>query len=118
MTFIFTFTNLTLQRQEVNNVVDFYGDDDYCISSQLICLHGRRRAVLYNIPAEAKIVVIKDFGNGQVWGKFKFVESSKLSSSYIVAGVRCEYASGCFLSHKLSWSKGSKSSGCWEQIQV
>ena len=123
-TVIFKFISLTDGGCSADYAVDFYGDDDYYISSQPIHFHfpglvssGKIKTVRYNIPAEAKIVVLRDGGwNGglrrMVWGKFKLEESSEFSSGCIEAVVRC----GGIIHHE-SWSKGSKSSGCWKQIQ-
>ena len=118
-TIIFKFISLIDGRCSADYAVDFYGDDDYYISSQPIHFHlatfGKKKTVRYNIPAEAKIVVIKDFWSGQAWGRFKLEESSEFSSGCISAVVK---RSGGFIMHRERWSKSSESSGCWKQIQV
>ena len=119
-TVIFEFINLIIDGCTAVYDVDFYGDDDYYISSQRIYCRFRtgerlfkRKTVCYNIPAEAKIVVIKDFMSRQAWGHFKLDESSEFSSGCIRAVVEC---SG--VRHFERRSKRIESSGCWKQIQV
>ena len=103
--------------------LDFYGDDDYYISSQPIRLHcrgfglfGESVTECYDIPAEAKIVVLRDdWRGGNAWGRFKLDESSEFSSSCIRAVVKLKY-DDIFLRCHESWSKRSESSGCWKQV--
>ena len=119
-TVIFKFVNLLDAERSAEGIVDFYGDDDY-YSSQPISLHCRgygifseRKTVCYNIPAEAKIVVLRDgCRRWIVWGNFKLDESSEFSSGCIRAVVEC---SG--VRHFERRSKRIESSGCWKQIQV
>ena len=125
-TVIFKFISLTDGGCSADYVVNFYGDDYHYISSQPIHFHvsglvttGKTKTVRYNIPAEAKIVLLEDscWDAGQrrmVWGKFKLDESSQFSSGCIEAVVKCRIG----IMPRKSWCKSSKSSGYWEQIQV
>ena len=122
-TVIFKFVNWVTGERSAEFALDFYGDDDYYISSQPIRLHcrgfglfGESVTECYDIPAEAKIVVLRDdWRGGNAWGRFKLDESSEFSSSCIRAVVKLKY-DDIFLRCHESWSKRSESSGCWKQV--